>query len=412
MMHLAEILSSPMLMSEKGIRAYAPLVLAALNGKDISVSDAVFNANKILNTSFELKGSNQDNDNANNPKKIAVVPIIGAITKYDQACGPSGLKTKMQFLQNAAQDPSIGAIILKIDSPGGEGSFLDVFASEIRSIQKPVLAYIEGIAASAGYWIASQADEIYASSTMDFVGSIGAYVTYADYKNYFERKGILIKEVYADLSPEKNKFFHDLFKEEPDDAIVKNNLNQLVEKFHADINLKRNISDSHALAGAIFQGQDALDTNLVDDFLSFNAVVNRAFTLIHQNQNSNAMATKEKNYAHIALTLGLETQTIVLTDNHASLSEDHLNTIDEQLHALASANDAVNSLQSDLSGKVASLKEKDTEIESLQADVARLKNKAAGKGTTTKKDKDDFHDGYPDDQFKHFAHNQIIDEMI
>lgn len=409
MIALSGVLNRPILMAQKGVQMYAPVVLAALQGKDIAVDENVFIQNQKLNAAFALNNPNASNA-SDNSKKVSVISIIGAITKYDQPCGPSGLTTKLQYLNAAAQEDSIGAIILKIDSPGGEGSFLDVFAQAIRQIDKPVIAYIEGMAASAGYWIASQADEIFASSTMDMIGSIGAYVTLADYKKYFEQKGIDIKEVYADASTEKNKFFHDLFSEEPDDTLLKASLNELVDKFHADINIKRNINDTHALAGAIFHGEDALQTNLIDGFKSFDEVVQHAFQLIQNNQNNQLMA-KEKNYPHIAQSLNFENDTIVLTEDHASLSETQLDHLEAALEKVHSEKQQVQDLTQKLADKDKVLQEKDDSIAQLQTDVEKLKNKAAGKGTTTQKSKDDFGDGNHADPFAHFAHNKIVDEM-
>lgn len=423
MQGITELLAGPLFISHHGIRQFAPIVLGAMSGKSISVSESVISANQKKNSPFLVSSSfsssiGNNQNNPNNSKKVGVIPILGAITKYDQPCGPYGLETKLVSLNNYINDESIGAIILKIDSPGGEGSFLDVFSKTIRDAGKPTLIYVEGMAASAGYWIASQADEIYASSEYDYIGSIGSYITIADYTKQFEKKGIKIKEIYSDLSPDKNKFYRDLFSDTEDETLVKEMLNKHVEKFHADVNIKRDIQETNVLGGAIFHAKDSIDNGLIDGIKSFKDVVNRAFELINNTNNSNNMNTQEKNFKNITKAVAFDSENIVLTDGYASFSEENLNAIDAKLADLVTANGTIDSLNTQISDKDNSISLKDTSISEKDAEIQRLKDenkvlkdKAAGKGTSTKKNKDEFNDGY-DVDISQLAHNKLVDEIF
>ena len=85
-------------------------------------------------------------------------------------------------LRTAADDPSIERIVLEIDSPGGQASGIAEMAAQIAAIDKPVIAYAEGIVASAAYWLASAADELIVASTA-MLGSIGVVATYQPEKD-------------------------------------------------------------------------------------------------------------------------------------------------------------------------------------------------------------------------------------
>lgn len=112
---------------------------------------------------------------------VAIVPIFGVLARYaDQVNGVSqGRGTSAEQLLNSleavAADPAVSRIVLQISSPGGAVNGSAEVADLVRRVSaiKPVTAYIDGLAASAAYWIASQATEIVASSDAAQVGSIG-----------------------------------------------------------------------------------------------------------------------------------------------------------------------------------------------------------------------------------------------
>lgn len=100
---------------------------------------------------------------------------VGVIT-LSSIIGSSSAADVVALLRQAEETPSIRAVVLLIDSPGGSASASEeLYLSMLRFREKkPVVTSVEGIAASGGYYVAAATDYIYAKPT-SFVGSIGAW---------------------------------------------------------------------------------------------------------------------------------------------------------------------------------------------------------------------------------------------
>lgn len=79
---------------------------------------------------------------------VAIMNINGAITKYDQECGPSGMLTKANLLNRCYNENNIKAIVLNIDSGGGEGMGCRIMQEAINSRNKPVVAFCNDFVAA------------------------------------------------------------------------------------------------------------------------------------------------------------------------------------------------------------------------------------------------------------------------
>lgn len=110
---------------------------------------------------------------------VAVVPVIGPIFRYanlfTEVSGATSLDVLAREFSAAVDDPLVKAVVLNIDSPGGQATGVAEFAHMIRAAAKPVVAYVDGSGASGAYWIAAAADEIVLAKTAE-VGSIGVVV--------------------------------------------------------------------------------------------------------------------------------------------------------------------------------------------------------------------------------------------
>jgi ClpP class serine protease len=110
---------------------------------------------------------------------VAVVPVTGPIFRYanlfSEISGATSLDILARDFNRALDDPSVKAIVLNIDSPGGQANGIAEFAQMVNRARKPVTACIGGMGASAAYWIAAAAQEVVIASTA-MVGSIGAVV--------------------------------------------------------------------------------------------------------------------------------------------------------------------------------------------------------------------------------------------
>jgi signal peptide peptidase SppA len=130
---------------------------------------------------------------------VALIPIRGILAKHaDQVGGisqPSGMsfETIQKNIRTALADGEVRSILLHIESPGGSVDGTQATAQVIAAAakQKRTVAYIDGLGASAAYWLACQADEIFASETA-LVGSIGTVTTIADTKAAAEKQGVRV----------------------------------------------------------------------------------------------------------------------------------------------------------------------------------------------------------------------------
>jgi protease-4 len=127
-----------------------------------------------------------------NRDKIAVVVAEGTILNGEQEAGAIGGVTTSNMLREARLDPSVKAVVLRVNSGGGA-----VFASEqirreidaIKVAGKPVIVSMGNVAASGGYWISMTADKIYASEAT-ITGSIGIYGLFMTYPKVLEKIGV------------------------------------------------------------------------------------------------------------------------------------------------------------------------------------------------------------------------------
>lgn len=108
----------------------------------------------------------------------AIVPITGPIFRYanifTQVSGATSVQTLATDFTEAVRDPTVKAIVLEVDSPGGMMAGVSEFAGMVRDATrvKPVIAYASHMATSAAYWIAAAASEIVVADTA-LLGSIG-----------------------------------------------------------------------------------------------------------------------------------------------------------------------------------------------------------------------------------------------
>ena len=125
-------------------------------------------------------------------QRIAVIPVNGIITSYG-SMGDSMVTQIKKQLAFAAKDSRIKAVILRIDSPGGEVLASDEIARAIREFQedtdKPVIASMGGLAASGGYYIAAPCDHIVANE-LTITGSIGVIMQSINMHGLFDKVGI------------------------------------------------------------------------------------------------------------------------------------------------------------------------------------------------------------------------------
>lgn len=191
----------------------------------------------------------------------ALIPVTGPVFRYanlfTQISGASSLSVLSTDFAAAEQNPAIRQIVLVIDSPGGQANGIAEFAQMVRSAGKPVIAYIDNVAASAAYWIASAADQIVMAKT-GMVGSIGAVISIDPRKN----DGSV--EIVSSQSPNKRVDV----TTDAGRAQIQTLIDGLAQVFIEDVATYRNVPVATVLekfgAGGMKLAAEAVDLGMAD----------------------------------------------------------------------------------------------------------------------------------------------------
>lgn len=130
------------------------------------------------------------------PDGIAIVKVHGVITKassfWSELFGGCSLDALQAALVQLRDDSAIRAIVLHIDSPGGGVYGVDETAELIAEVgkRKRVVAYTDGLCASAAYWLASACERIVATPSAE-LGSIGVFAVHFDHSGELAEAGIV-----------------------------------------------------------------------------------------------------------------------------------------------------------------------------------------------------------------------------
>jgi signal peptide peptidase SppA len=135
---------------------------------------------------------------------IAVIPIMGVLTQrgnaMDDISGPGSTSTQMlsAVLAETLADEGVGGVLLDIDSPGGSVFGVGELADEIFQARgkKPIHAIANSMAASAAFWLGTQADHLYVTPGGE-VGSVGVIMVHTDWSKWNETQGMKVTYITA-----------------------------------------------------------------------------------------------------------------------------------------------------------------------------------------------------------------------
>ncbi len=200
------------------------------------------------------------------PPTVAVVRLSGTIGSGSRA--PLSDATLAPILEKAFARGKPAAVALEINSPGGSPVQSSLIGARIRRLSKdkgiPVIAFVEDVAASGGYWLAAAADEIYADES-SVVGSIGVISAGFGAHIFLSRQGIERRVHTAGNS----KSMMDPFKPEKPEDVAR--LKRMLEQIHANFihHVKTSRGDKldavpELFTGEIWIGRHAQDVGLID----------------------------------------------------------------------------------------------------------------------------------------------------
>lgn len=264
-------------------------------------------------------------------RDVAVFPIYGTMIAEDEVCGPEGTITKSRQILQAAYDDNISGIVLDIMSPGGQVLGTEELANAIMLArqEKPVIAYVNGEAASAAYRIAVEADHIMLNGKAAEVGSIGVMLHYLDLTERLKKEGVREIKVVSNFSPEKNSFNFSDPSDEDLTKIREEMLDPIAQVFQEVVMDRRPNLKKEALSGRMFIASEAARLNMADSMGTFMDALEMAAGT-HQANNSNSYTMFGTRKTDEQLTQQHEAELTALKEQHASEVEQ----LKEQVYAL------------------------------------------------------------------------------
>jgi protease IV len=200
--------------------------------------------------------------------RIGVVDLDGVILSPEPVVGQ---------LKKFADDSSIKAIILHVNSPGGGVAASEEISREVKRIhdqkKKPIVVSIETVGASGAYYIASASNKIYADkgSIVGSIGVIAQWVNYGDLLKWAKLKDVVLKtgefkdtgNPTRDLTPAEQAYMQ---------SLIDNMFGQFVQAVADGRGLK--VDNVKAIAnGKVWTGEQALEMKLIDQVADFQAAV-------------------------------------------------------------------------------------------------------------------------------------------
>lgn len=209
---------------------------------------------------------------------VATVPVTGPLFRYanlfTRISGATSYQVLGTELGRAIEDPQVRAILLNIDSPGGEVNGVADLGALLYAARgaKPIVAYVGGLGASGGYWIASAAERVLAAPTA-ILGSIGVRMSASrPAPGRDAARGIETFEFVSSQSPKKNA-------DPGTDAgrtQIQTMVDQLAQVFIDTVAQHRGVSAATVARdfgqGDVFVGQAAVDAGLADGISTFEQV--------------------------------------------------------------------------------------------------------------------------------------------
>lgn len=222
-------------------------------------------------------------------QRVAIIPVVGSLTKRGDLCS-YGMRDYIGMIERVNKSDKIAAIVLDIESPGGTVDGTHEFGLAVKQSKKPVVAFGDGMVASAAYWVASQAREIVANknNATEF-GSIGVLYVHENYQAYIQKEIGSVEIIRAPQSTDKALVnpIEPLSDELRGD--IKAELKEIAKDFFATVKkgrgAKLNTAEENIFTGKMYSTKDALAYGMIDRLDTLQGAINRAGSMVFSNNN-------------------------------------------------------------------------------------------------------------------------------
>ncbi|MEB3224824.1 MAG: signal peptide peptidase SppA [Synechococcus sp.] len=208
--------------------------------------------------------------------QVAVVYAEGTIVGGEGTPDSIGGDSLSRQLRELRQDPDVKAVVLRINSPGGSAIASEIILRElklIREAKKPVIVSMGDVAASGGYWIATESDRIFAQPNT-ITGSIGVFGILPNVQTISNNNGLTWDSVQtgklANLGTASRP------KTAAELAIFQNFVNDIYAKFLQRVSAARGLTKTEVdkiAQGRVWSGEDAKAIKLVDELGGLSAAI-------------------------------------------------------------------------------------------------------------------------------------------
>ena len=227
---------------------------------------------------------------------VNVMPVDGPITRNGGACS-YGSRDIRDWMMKAADNKFCQGHVLHINTPGGSAWAKNDFQQGIdyaHARGQRVIAFIDGLCASAGMYLASLCDEVYVMNPKDQLGCVGVMAAFFTMKNGDKdlSTGETYREYYATKSINKNKEMRDIAENDNAKLLIEE-LDNLEAEFRADMkDAFPNAKDEH-LDGKVFDAKDVMGI-LCDGEMMLGDVITRVFNLANGTEQPIARTASRK----------------------------------------------------------------------------------------------------------------------
>lgn len=222
-------------------------------------------------------------------EKVLILDVSGIISSTVNPglfARESDILSKVYYrLEKAAEDKRVKAVILRLDTPGGEATASDILYNEVLKFKQenkiPVVGLMMGVAASGGYYIASACDYVIAHPST-VTGSIGVISIFPNLEELFSKIGIKMNVIKSGEMKDSGSAFRDMTEEEK--KIFQTVIDEFYQRFLDVVHQRRkgilSLEEIKKLAdGRIYTAGQALKLKLIDEVGYFDSALKKTLSL-------------------------------------------------------------------------------------------------------------------------------------
>jgi len=274
---LQESLSKPWAIHEPIAKSLIPVIKGIAKGDKGSFAQLRESYHRPKASFYKMKsmeyGDLMDDEQDFQEDVLVRYPINGVLTKEGAMCS-KGMAAMCQDIKSLGENKNVRGVALVIDSPGGSVDGTEELSSVVRDFSsnynKPIAVVMDGLTASAGFWVASGADRIFVKDNTTMAGSIGVLMQFEDYSKFEEELGVESYVVRATKSFNKSVDVEEYINGNKSKLISRlDQINDVfigtVQKNREDINTSI-VQDGIPLVftGEVFMGKDIVKMGLAD----------------------------------------------------------------------------------------------------------------------------------------------------